>query len=77
MNLLWFLPDRRGQGAGTALVGAWERSQLAAGHALVLTSTMADERWQHLYRRLGHVDSGVLLLPDEPAEPILCKPLVQ
>lgn len=75
MNLLWILPDRRGQGAGTALVEAWERDQLAAGHHLVLTSTMSNERSQHLYRRLGYVDSGALILPGEPAELILRKPL--
>jgi len=75
MNLLWVLPDRRGQGIGTTLVDAWERSQLAAGHSLVLTSTMSAERSQHLYRRLGYVDSGALLLPDEPAELILRKAL--
>jgi ribosomal protein S18 acetylase RimI-like enzyme len=75
MNLLWVLPDRRGQGIGTTLVHAWETSQRAAGHDLVLTSTMSDERSQHLYRRLGYVDSGVLLLPDEAAELILRKPL--
>lgn len=75
MNLLWVFPDRRGQGIGSALVEAWEISQLAAGHDSVLTSTMSDERSQHLYRRLGYVDTGVLLLPDEPAELILRKPL--
>jgi GNAT superfamily N-acetyltransferase len=75
MNLLWVLPARRGQGVGTALVNAWERFQLAAGHDLVLTSTVSAERSQHLYRRLGYVDSGALLLPEEPAELILRKPL--
>ena len=75
MNLLWVLPDWRGQGVGTTLVGAWEKSQLAAGHDLVLTSTMSNERSQHFYRRLGYVDTGALLLPDEPAELILRKPL--
>jgi GNAT superfamily N-acetyltransferase len=75
MNLLWVLPDRRRQGVGTALVEAWEKAQLAAGHDLVLTSTVSAERSQHLYRRLGYVDSGALLLPDEPAELILRKPL--
>lgn len=75
MNLLWVLPDRRGQGFGTALVDAWEKSQLAPGHDLVLTSTMSDERSQHLYRRIGYLDCGALLLPDEPAELILRKPL--
>jgi ribosomal protein S18 acetylase RimI-like enzyme len=75
MNMLWVLPDRRGQGVGTALVDAWEKVQLGAGHDLVLTSTMSDERSQHLYRRLGYVDSGALLLPGEPAELILRKAL--
>jgi ribosomal protein S18 acetylase RimI-like enzyme len=75
MNLLWVLPQRRGHGIGTNLVEAWERSQLAAGHDLVLTSTMSDERSQHLYRRLGYVDTGALLLPNEAAELILRKSL--
>jgi len=75
MNLLWVLPDWRGQGVGTALVDAWEKSQLVAGHSMVLTSTVSAERAQHLYRRLGYVDSGALLLPDEPAELLLRKPL--
>jgi len=67
MNLLWVLPDRRNQGLGTALVNAWEKFQLAAGHDLVFTSTMSDERSQHLYRRIGYVDCGVLLLtPTSP-----------
>lgn len=77
MNLLWVVPERRGQGVGTALIAAWEQSQVAAGHTMVLTSTVSAERAQHLYRRLGYVDSGALLLPDEPAELILRKPLVQ
>jgi GNAT superfamily N-acetyltransferase len=71
MNLLWVVPERRGQGIGTTLVGAWEESQRATGHELVLTSTVSAERSQHLYRRLGYVDSGALLLPGEPAELIL------
>lgn len=77
MNLLWVLPDWRGQGVGTTLVEAWEKSQLAAGHDLVLTSTMSNETSQHFYRRLGYLDTGALLLPDEPAELILRKPLAR
>lgn len=75
MNLLWVVPELRGQGLGTALVEAWEQAQRAAGHTMVLTSTVSAESAQHLYRRLGYVDSGVLLLPDEPAELIFHKPL--
>ncbi|MFZ2012823.1 MAG: GNAT family N-acetyltransferase [Nocardioides sp.] len=75
MNLLFVLPEHRSRGAGTLLVETWERAQAAAGHALVLTSTSAAEAAQHLYRRLGYVDSGSLLLPDEPTELVLRKPL--
>jgi ribosomal protein S18 acetylase RimI-like enzyme len=73
MNLLWVLPHRRGRGLGTALVSAWEVAQLAAGHKFVLTSTVSAETAQHFYRKLGYVDSGALLLPDEAAELILRK----
>lgn len=75
MNLLWVVPERRGHGVGTTLIEAWERSQVATGHTMVLTSTVSAERAQHLYRRLGYVDSGALFLPDEPTEIILRKPL--
>ena len=77
MNLLWVLPGWRGQGIGRTLVEAWEKSQLAAGHELVLTSTMSNERSQDFYRRQGYVDTGALLLPEEPTELILRKPLAQ
>jgi ribosomal protein S18 acetylase RimI-like enzyme len=75
MNLLWVLPEHRGRGVGTALVDAWEQARGSEGHHLVLTSTMSDERSQQLYRRLGYVDTGALLLPGEAAELILRKPL--
>jgi ribosomal protein S18 acetylase RimI-like enzyme len=77
MNLLWVVPERRGNGVGTTLIESWEKSQLAAGHTMVLTSTVSTERAQHLYRRLGYVDSGALFLPDEPTEIILRKPLAK
>ncbi len=77
MNFLWVLADWRGQGVGTTLVDAWERSQRAAGHRLVLTSTVSAETAQHFYRRLGYVDSGALFLPDEPAELLFRKPLAE
>ncbi len=75
MNLLFVLPEHRSRGVGTMLVESWERAQVVAGHGLVLTSTSAAEAAQHLYRRLGYVDSGSLLLPDEPTELVLRKAL--
>lgn len=77
MNLVWVMPERRGAGVGTTLIEAWEKSQVTAGHTMVLTSTVSSERAQHLYRRLGYVDSGVLLLPDEAAELIFRKHLTK
>ncbi len=75
MNLLWVVEQWRGQGIGTRLVKAWEQTHVAQGQGLVLTSTSSAERAQHLYRRLGYVDSGSLLLPQEPTELILRKHL--
>ena len=77
MNFLWVVAEQRGQGVGTTLVEAWEDSQIAAGHTMVLTSTVSAETAQHFYRRLGYVDSGALLLPDEATELILRKPLAE
>ena len=75
MNLLWVLPDWRGAKVGRTLVDAWETCQSAPGHKLVLTSTVSAETAQHFYRKLGYVDGGALLLPEEPAELILRKHL--
>ncbi len=77
MNLLWVVADRRSQGVGTTLVEAWEKSQVAVGHTMVLTSTVSAETAQHFYRRLGYVDCGALLLPDEATELILRKTLAK
>jgi GNAT superfamily N-acetyltransferase len=75
MHLLYVVPDHRGAGIGTRQVIVWEEMLRAAGHGVVLTSTSAAERAQHLYRRLGYVDSGCLLLPGEATEIILRKAL--
>ncbi|RHW23481.1 N-acetyltransferase [Nocardioides immobilis] len=75
MNFLWVVAEHRGHGVGTTLVEAWEKSQVAAGHNMVLTSTVSAETAQHFYRRLGYVDSGALFLPEEPTELILRKAL--
>jgi ribosomal protein S18 acetylase RimI-like enzyme len=75
MHLLYVAPAHRGAGIGTRQVTAWEEIQRAAGYRVVLTSTSAAERAQHLYRRLGYVDSGCLLLPGEATEIVLRKAL--
>ncbi|GAB4119699.1 MAG: GNAT family N-acetyltransferase [Roseiflexaceae bacterium] len=75
MNMLMVRSDLRGQGIGTHLVAAWETSMRAAGATWVLTSTLANERGQFLYRKLGYHDCGGLLLPNEPLEILLRKVL--
>ena len=46
-----------------------------SGHEMVMTSTLSNERAQHLYRRLGYKDCGSLLMPEEPLEILFCKRL--
>ncbi len=75
MNMLVVSETLRGQGIGTRLIHFWEQHLRALGHSSALTSTLASERGQFLYRRLGYVDCGVLLLPGEPAEVFLRKEL--
>jgi GNAT superfamily N-acetyltransferase len=75
MNLLMVRSDLRGQAIGTHLVAAWEAAMRASGATWVLTSTLASERGQFLYRKLGYQDCGGLLLPNEPLEILLRKAL--
>ena len=75
MNMVFVLELSRSSGLGGALVDAWEDLAREDGHGIVMTSTRSDESAQHFYRRRGYVDSGVLLLPGEPAEVILRKEL--
>jgi ribosomal protein S18 acetylase RimI-like enzyme len=75
MNLLWVREELRGRGFGTGLVAFWEDEMRKAGYEEAMTSTMSNERAQHLYRRLGYKDCGSLLLSDEPLEIILSKKL--
>ena len=75
MNLLWVEETSRGKGHGTQLVSFWEREMRKLGHDSVMTSSSSNERAQHLYRRLGYVDVGSLLMPDEPLEIVFLKGL--
>jgi GNAT superfamily N-acetyltransferase len=75
MNLLYVVDAHRGHGVGRLLVEEWEHRCAAAGHPMVLTSTMSDEDAQHFYRHLGYLDAGALQLPDEAPELLFRKPL--
>jgi ribosomal protein S18 acetylase RimI-like enzyme len=73
MNMLTVLEDHRGHGVGTQLIVYWENLMRDQGFTEVLTSTMANERSQFLYRKLGYHDCGALILPGEPLEIIFRK----
>lgn len=73
MNMLYFLDGERGKGYGTMLVSFWEKEMKNKGYDFVLTSTQSNEDAQFFYRKLGYIDSGSLLLPNEPLEIILYK----
>jgi GNAT superfamily N-acetyltransferase len=75
MNRLQVAPARRREGVGRLLVSEWESACLAAGHAMVMTSTVSAESAQHFYRRLGYTDAGCLILPGESAEIFMIKKL--
>ena len=75
LNMVYVLAEHRGAGLGSLLLDAWEYEMRNDQHARALLSTPSDERSQHLYRRRGYADAGVLLLPGEVAELLLAKDL--
>lgn len=75
MNMLYLLEDNRNKGYGTKLVDFWEKEMKKNGYKIVLTSTQSDEEAQYFYRKIGYLDCGNLILPNEPLELILLKRL--
>lgn len=73
MNMLTVIEEYRGRSIGTELIAYWENILRDRGFSEVLTSTLANERSQFLYRKLGYQDCGALLFPNEPLEIILRK----
>ena len=75
MNILYLLDNERGKGNGSRLVIFWENEMKQKNYEFVLTSTQSNEEAQFFYRKIGYVDSGALLLPNEPLEIFLYKKL--
>jgi ribosomal protein S18 acetylase RimI-like enzyme len=75
MNLLWVRGDSGGKGYGMQLISFWEEEMHKLGYDSVMTSTLSNERAQHLYRRLGYEDCGCLLMPGEALEILFSKRL--
>ena len=79
LNFICIETQHRGHGLGTQALLAWEAEMKHRGYKMTLISTQVDERSQHLYRRLGYVDCGGLVLHgtpfDQPMELFLRKVL--
>ena len=73
MNMLFILEQYRSCGFGRTMTAYWEKQMKAKGYDLVMTSSLSNETAQHFYRKLNYVDSGALLLPEEPLEIIFVK----
>lgn len=66
MNLLYVKEEYRGKGFAKQAVISWENEMKDQGYKMTLISTQADEGAQHLYRKLGYIDCGGLVLHDTP-----------
>ncbi len=79
LNLIYLLENYRCKGFGTQSINLWEDDMRIRGYKMVLVSTQVDEKAQHLYRKLGYKDCGVLILGDtlfkQPAELFMRKNL--
>ncbi len=73
MNMLYFLEDERNKGNGSKMISFWEKEMKDKGYKSVMTSTLSNEQAQFFYRKHGYIDSGSLILPQEPLEIIFYK----
>ena len=65
LNMLYVPSGYTHSGVGTALLTFWESEMRSQGYSRVFTSTMANERGQHFFRKHGYQDIGNLYDYDE------------
>lgn len=75
MNMLYFLDRERNKGYGSKILSFWEEKMKQNGYNFVMTSTQSNEQAQFFYRKHNYIDSGSLILPEEPLEIIFYKKL--
>ncbi|MCL2545064.1 MAG: GNAT family N-acetyltransferase [Clostridia bacterium] len=68
LTLIYFEEARRRQGFGAKAMAHWESEMRALGHKMAMTSTMANEKAQFFYRKLGYKDMGCLVMNTPPYE---------
>lgn len=66
MNFLFIKEKYRGKGLAKQAVLDWESEMKNQGYQMTLISTQADEKAQHLYRKLGYIDCGGLIFHNTP-----------
>ena len=74
-TLLYIDEEYQRTGCGTKLMERWESDMKSLGYGRLLVSTQADEEAQHFYRKLGFIDCGALLEPNQATELFLGKNL--
>jgi len=60
LNMLYVPDGYTHHGVGSELLKYWEGEMQKQGHTRVFTSTMAQERGQHFFRKFGYRDIGNL-----------------
>jgi len=73
MNMIYLLPEHRGEGNGRQLVEFWEERMKAQGYRTLMTSTQQNESAQHFYLHMGYKAIGGFALPGDEYEIILAK----
>lgn len=63
---LIILESYRNQGHGKKAIQLFENHMKQEGYSMILLSTQSDERAQFLYRKLGFIDCGCLVLENTP-----------
>lgn len=71
LNMFYLLEEYRGKGFGKLALGSWERKMQIDGYTRVMTSTLANETAQFVYRNSGYMDCGALKLKDDPSLEII------
>lgn len=66
LNFICIKEEYQRRGFGTQAIISWEIEMKKQGYQMTLVSTQADEGAQHLYRKLGYIDCGGLVLNHTP-----------
>lgn len=68
LNFIYVIETHRNKGIASKAMKAWEEEMKKQGYSMVLLSTQVNEEAQHLYRKLGYIECGALLLNNTPLE---------